>query len=99
LPEHAANPISWVGSARFSGHRGHFFGRNARHERFAMAQPLSTSHPLTATAPAGRGAVRAVAAAGGLIGAALVLGTLALWLHYGTAVFFDTISSGIAACL
>jgi hypothetical protein len=82
-----------------SGHRGHFFGRNARHERFAMAQPLSTPHPLTATAPSGRGAVRAVAAAGGLIGAALVLGTLALWLHYGTAVFFDTISSGIAACL
>jgi hypothetical protein len=51
------------------------------------------------TAPAGRGAVRVVAVAGSLIGAALVLGTLALWLHYGTAVFFDTISSGIAACL
>ena len=64
-----------------------------------MAQPLSTSHPLNAAAPAGRGVVRAVAVAGGLIGAAVVLGTLALWVHYGTAVFFDMISSGIAACL
>jgi hypothetical protein len=64
-----------------------------------MAQPLSTPHPLTAPALAGRRAVRVVAAAGGLIGAALVLGTMALWLRYGTAVFFDTISSGIAACL
>ena len=29
-----------------------------------------------------------------LIGAAL-----ALWAHYGTAVFFETIAAGIAACL
>jgi hypothetical protein len=40
-----------------------------------------------------------LAVAGGLIGAAVVLGTLALWAHYGTAVFFETISAGIAACL
>ena len=26
------------------------------------------------------------------------LGTLVLWFHYGTAVFFETIASGIAAC-
>ena len=67
--------------------------------RFAMAQPLSSSHPLGAGAPSGHGAVRALAVACGLIGAAVVLGTLALWAHYGTAVFFETISSGIAACL
>jgi hypothetical protein len=96
--------MSLGGSARFFSHRGHFFGWNARHERFAMAQPLSTSHPLGPAAPAGRGAARAVAVAGSLIGAAVILGTLAfgtlaLWVHYGTAVFFDTISSGIAACL
>ena len=31
--------------------------------------------------------------------AALVLGaTLVLWAHYGTAVFFETIRAGFAAC-
>jgi hypothetical protein len=64
-----------------------------------MAQPLSTSHPLTVAVPTGRGTVRALAVAGGLIGAAIITGTLALWVHYGTAVFFEMISSGVAACL
>jgi len=32
------------------------------------------------------------------LGAAILLGTLVLWFHYGTAVFFETIASGIAAC-
>jgi hypothetical protein len=36
-----------------------------------------------------------LAAAGGL----LLAGTVALWAHYGTAVFFETIVAGIAACL
>jgi hypothetical protein len=64
-----------------------------------MAQPFSSPHPLTSAAPAGRGAARAVAVRGGLIGAAVILGTLVLWTQYGTAVFFDMITSGIAACL
>jgi len=29
---------------------------------------------------------------------ALLAGTLALWAHYGTAVFYETILAGIAAC-
>jgi len=40
-----------------------------------------------------------LAVAGAGLGAALLLGTLALRFHYGTAVFFETIASGIAACL
>ncbi len=32
------------------------------------------------------------------LGAAILLGTLALWFHYGTAVFYEMIASGIAAC-
>jgi hypothetical protein len=28
----------------------------------------------------------------------LIAGTLALWAHYGTAVFFEMIAAGIAAC-
>jgi hypothetical protein len=34
-----------------------------------------------------------LAAAGLLVGA-----TIVLWVHYGTAVFFETIVAGIAAC-
>jgi len=29
----------------------------------------------------------------------LLAGTLALWVHYGTAVFYETIVAGIAACI
>ncbi len=29
----------------------------------------------------------------------LLAGTLALWAHYGTVVFYETILAGIAACL
>ena len=28
----------------------------------------------------------------------LVVATLVLWAHYGTAVFFEIIAAGIAAC-
>jgi hypothetical protein len=28
----------------------------------------------------------------------ILAGTIALWAHYGTAVFFEMIRSGIAAC-
>ena len=28
----------------------------------------------------------------------LIAATLALWAHYGTAVFFELIAAGIAAC-
>ena len=60
-----------------------------------MAQPISTPQQV----PLGlcrAGSVVAVAAAG--LGGALLLGALGLWFHYGTAVFFETIASGIAAC-
>jgi hypothetical protein len=36
--------------------------------------------------------------AGAGLGAALLAGALVLWFHYGTAVFFEMIASGIAAC-
>jgi len=41
-----------------------------------------------------RPAMASLAVAVVLIGA-----TLVLWTHYGTAVFFETIAAGIAACL
>jgi hypothetical protein len=36
-----------------------------------------------------------------LVGAlcgALIAATLVLWVHYGTAVFYEIIAAGIAAC-
>jgi hypothetical protein len=68
-----------------------------------MAQPISTQQDVSAAiSPPGirpTRAVSALAVAGAGLGTALLLGTLALWFHYGTAVFFETIASGISACL
>jgi hypothetical protein len=61
-----------------------------------MAQPISTQQ-----APAvlsSRRVAPAIVAGGAALGAAILLGALALWFHYGTAVFFATIASGISAC-
>jgi hypothetical protein len=32
------------------------------------------------------------------LGASLVAATIALWVHFGTAVFYETILAGLAAC-
>jgi hypothetical protein len=32
------------------------------------------------------------------VGVALLLGAAALWWHYGTTVFFETIAAGFSAC-
>jgi hypothetical protein len=39
-----------------------------------------------------------IIAGGAVLVAAMLLGAAALWIHYGTAVFFEMITSGIAAC-
>ena len=62
-----------------------------------MAQPIFTPQVPGALPPARRVASAIVLGGAGL-GAALLLGALVLWFHYGTAVFFEMISSGIAAC-
>jgi hypothetical protein len=41
---------------------------------------------------------RAFGVAGTAIGAGIVAGTAWLWVHYGTAVFFETIRAGFVAC-
>jgi len=54
---------------------------------------LSTATVSKAMAPH-RGAILLAAGAMGLVLAA----TVALWAHYGTAVFFETIRVGLVAC-
>ena len=61
-----------------------------------MAQPISTQQTIP-VAPSRKAPSAIVMGAAGL-GAAGVLGAGLLWFHYGTAVFFEMIASGISAC-
>jgi hypothetical protein len=62
-----------------------------------MAQPVSTQQEISGVpTPRGTAPIIVVGAAG--LGTALVLAALVLWFQYGTAVFFETIASGLAAC-
>jgi hypothetical protein len=64
----------------------------------SMVQPISTQDGrVAATRPQGRVASAIVWGAAGL-GTLVLLGALALWFHYGTAVFFEMIAAGISAC-
>jgi hypothetical protein len=64
-----------------------------------MAQPVSSPHQITpqSRSPGGVGSAIAWGAAG--VGGLVLLGALILWFHYGTAVFFEMIASGISACI
>jgi hypothetical protein len=63
-----------------------------------MVQPVSTQQGvMAATRPQGRVASAIVWTAAGL-GALVLLGSLSLWFHYGTTVFFEMIAAGISAC-
>ena len=57
------------------------------------AMMMSADHGIVASRR-----LPAIAAAAGLVGGVVVAATLLLWIHYGTAVFFDTIAAGLAAC-
>jgi hypothetical protein len=46
----------------------------------------------------GRLASRPVLAVAAIVLGALAAGAAALWAHYGTAVFYETILAGINAC-
>jgi hypothetical protein len=61
-----------------------------------MAQPISTEQPMPGLVRRRLGP--AIAAGGVALGVIILLAALVLWLHYGTAVFFEMIASGIAAC-
>jgi len=63
-----------------------------------MAHPLSTPQQLPGTSQPARRVARAVVVGGAGLALAVLLGALVLWFHYGTAVFFEMIASGISAC-
>jgi hypothetical protein len=53
---------------------------------------------MTAPASAQGRVASAIAWGATGLGAIVVLGAGALWFHYGTAVFFETIAAGVSAC-
>jgi len=63
-----------------------------------MAQPISTPHEIISATRSSRRVASVIVVAGAGFAAALLLGAVVLWYHYGTAVFFEMIASGIAAC-
>jgi hypothetical protein len=63
-----------------------------------MAQHLSTPRSLHGEIRPPRRLARAVVVGGVGLGVLLLLVALVLWAHYGTAVFFEMIASGISAC-
>jgi hypothetical protein len=63
-----------------------------------MALPVSTPQQLPGILPPARRVAPAIVIGAAGLGAVLLIGALALWFHYGTAVFFEMISSGISAC-
>ena len=63
-----------------------------------MAQPVSTPRQVPGLLRPPRKAASALVLAGAGLGLALLLGALVLWFRYGTAVFFEMIASGFAAC-
>ena len=66
----------------------------------AMVQPASTqgsTQDVIATRHQGRVA-SAIVWTAALLGALALFGSLSLWFHYGTTVFFEMIAAGISAC-
>jgi hypothetical protein len=42
---------------------------------------------------------RSIAVGAAVVAGIAVVTAMILWIHYGTAVFYETIAAGIAACL
>ncbi len=63
-----------------------------------MALPISPPQQLPGMLPPARRVAPAIVMGAAGLGAILLIGALALWFHYGTAVFFEMIASGISAC-
>jgi hypothetical protein len=63
-----------------------------------MVQPISSPPEMPAVLQPARRIASAIAVGGVVLGAAILLAALVLWFYYGTAVFFEMIASGIAAC-
>jgi hypothetical protein len=62
---------------------------------FVMIQPLSSPQQVSSGT---RRAAPVAGIAAGLAAAVVLVAALLLWVHYGTAVFFEMLISGLGAC-
>jgi hypothetical protein len=63
-----------------------------------MAQPISTPQQMISAPRPSRRIATVLVAGGAGLGAVVLLGALGLWFHYGTAIFFEMIASGLSSC-
>ena len=74
----------------------------ARRRDFAylkvMGQQVTSQQRMMPRSRPSGGVGSALAWGGAGLTGIVVLGTLVLWFHYGTAVFFETVAAGISAC-
>jgi len=63
-----------------------------------MAQPISAPQEVISATRSSRRFAPVLVMGGAGLGTAIVLVALVLWFHYGTAVFFEMMASGIGAC-
>ena len=74
----------------------------ARQRGFAylnvMAQQVTSQPEILPQSRSSGGVASAIVWGGAGLGSTVLLGALALWFHYGTAVFFEMVASGVAAC-
>ena len=64
----------------------------------AMARPIPAQNGMLPASPPKARAASVIVWSAAVLGALAVTAAAALWIYYGTAVFFEMIAAGIAAC-
>ncbi|KAA0077550.1 hypothetical protein CIW50_00195 [Tardiphaga sp. P9-11] len=64
-----------------------------------MVQSLSTPESTMPASERPSRLASVIVASAATFVALLLVGAIGLWAHYGTAVFFEMVKSGIAACI
>ena len=62
------------------------------------ARPIPARNPMLSTAPPRTGVASVIVWSAAVLGVLAAAGAAALWIYYGTAVFFELIAAGISAC-
>ena len=64
----------------------------------AMARPIPAQNGMLSATPPRTRVASVIVWGAALLGALAVAAAAVLWTYYGTAVFFEMIAAGIAAC-
>lgn len=64
----------------------------------AMAGPISAQNDMLPATPPKARAASIIVWSAAVLGLISVIAAGALWIYYGTTVFFEMIAAGIAAC-